>query len=222
MRKATVIFALGLLLFGSQVYAQLYRCTGTNGKTTYSNFPCAHDEKAASVRVTDNAVESRELRNYARAQKEQKYDRDYDGQGGQMAGLPARDMSKAQSYECKLAIKNASNQPTVSKTSARKIDDERVKAAQVCGYNPWSGPSMVEMEADEVRAREQRKERRREEDRRAAAEDSVPSPLTNCDQAGCWDTSGRRYNSTGSQTGNQFFRKDGKFCTRQGTMVQCN
>lgn len=56
--------------------------------------------------------------------------------------------------------------------------------------------------------------------RRQAARANQPSSLVNCDGAGCWDTSGRRYNSAAGD-GN-FFRQDGRFCQTIGSQVQCN
>lgn len=46
-----------------------------------------------------------------------------------------------------------------------------------------------------------------------------PGQLVNCDPAGCWDTSGRRFNNA---AGGNFHRSDGKFCTRAGPNVICN
>lgn len=37
--------------------------------------------------------------------------------------------------------------------------------------------------------------------------------LVNCDPAGCWDTSGNRYNRA---AGGNFYRQDGRFCQAQG------
>ncbi|WP_423461141.1 hypothetical protein [Ottowia sp. VDI28] len=58
-------------------------------------------------------------------------------------GEPAA--SGEQTYECKQAIKNASVHSGAAK--ARDIDDQRAKAASICGYNPWPGPSMTETDA---------------------------------------------------------------------------
>lgn len=47
-----------------------------------------------------------------------------------------------------------------------------------------------------------------------------PSRMAKCDGDGCWGTDGQRYNRT--QEGN-FFRSDGKFCTKSydGRTVNC-
>lgn len=47
----------------------------------------------------------------------------------------------------------------------------------------------------------------------------VPSHITSCDGAGCWDSSGRRYNNA---AGGNSFRDDGKFCMQVGPNLQCN
>ena len=48
----------------------------------------------------------------------------------------------------------------------------------------------------------------------------VPTQITSCDGAGCWDTAGRRHNNA---AGGNFHRSDGKFCIPVGgPNVQCN
>jgi hypothetical protein len=47
----------------------------------------------------------------------------------------------------------------------------------------------------------------------------IPDQLVNCDPAGCWGTSGRRYNSGG---GESYWRDDGKFCSGSSTALTCN
>ena len=178
MKPHTTAFFLIFSLLSLQAYAQVYRFQAEGGKTTYSNFPCATDEKGAHVRITDNAVESRDLRNYARAQKEREFESKY-GQEDRMVGLPTRDAAKAESYECKLAIKNASNQSAVGKASPRKIDDDRAQAAQICGYNPWVGQTMVEADAANKRSEAIKEAAKRSKRKR--------STMSSCNDAGCWN-----------------------------------
>lgn len=45
-----------------------------------------------------------------------------------------------------------------------------------------------------------------------------PSKVTSCDISGCWDGSGRRYNSGAGST---HFRDDGQVCQRKGDMMHC-
>lgn len=47
----------------------------------------------------------------------------------------------------------------------------------------------------------------------------IPDQLVNCDPAGCWGTSGRRYNSG---AGGSYWRDDGKFCSGSSTALTCN
>jgi hypothetical protein len=46
-----------------------------------------------------------------------------------------------------------------------------------------------------------------------------PPVIVNCDQAGCWDTSGKRYNHGAGPT---FFRSDGKTCNSVPGFMNCN
>jgi hypothetical protein len=56
--------------------------------------------------------------------------------------------------------------------------------------------------------------------RRAAAAHNAGRSLTNCDSAGCWDTSGNRY-SRSAGAGN-FFRQDGRACRTTAGQVHCD
>jgi len=212
--KVGLILAFGVLLCGSQAYAQMYRCTGVGGKTTYSNFPCSASEKVEHVRITDNAIESRELRSYARAQKEQEFERKY-GQQEEIGGVLSGDPSQRNSYACSVAIKNASNQATMRRVSPQKIDDDRAKAAQICGYNPWPGKTMVEADMENKRSRAI------EAAARAKTEaEEWPSKITRCDQAGCWDDRGVRYRHSGVD--GTYYRQDNTVCREIGSQLRCN
>lgn len=46
-----------------------------------------------------------------------------------------------------------------------------------------------------------------------------PSVITNCDQTGCWDNVGNRYNRGAGET---YIRQDGKVCQGSGPNMQCN
>lgn len=47
----------------------------------------------------------------------------------------------------------------------------------------------------------------------------APGQITNCDQAGCWDTNGNRYNNG---AGGTKFRADGKVCNQVGAELICH
>lgn len=49
----------------------------------------------------------------------------------------------------------------------------------------------------------------------------APAFSASCDSSGCWDSNGKRYNSTNDGTGNMW-RQDGKFCQNIGGQLQCN
>lgn len=54
--------------------------------------------------------------------------------------------------------------------------------------------------------------------RRAARAPAPAAVVTNCDAAGCWDTSGTRYN----RSAGGFFRQDGRACQQVGNELHCN
>lgn len=113
-----------------------------------------------------------------------------------------------------MAIRNAG--VTGARTHAKDINDERAKVVNICGYNPWPGPSTVQTETDNRRIDA---ENRRSKALDAAARARMNPSITSCDAGGCWDTSGNRYNNA---AGGNFIRQDGSFCTRSGPTLNCN
>lgn len=94
---------------------------------------------------------------------------------------------------------------------AQKVHAEQVQLARAC--KPLMSPD--EMKARGAQLRHESLAARRS----APGQSEGPTQLVGCDGAGCWDTSGNRYNNA---AGGNFTRSDGKFCVRGGSTVQCN
>lgn len=54
---------------------------------------------------------------------------------------------------------------------------------------------------------------------REQAQNRPPPVVSRCDNSGCWDTSGNRYNNAG---GGNAYRQDGKLCRMVGDRLHCN
>jgi hypothetical protein len=74
MRQGTTVVTIVLVavMFGGPAVGQnLNRCTDATGGTTYSDRPCPSENKAAGVRITDNAADFEQDRRSARRLAEQ-------------------------------------------------------------------------------------------------------------------------------------------------------
>jgi hypothetical protein len=54
-----------LLLTATGAAAQLYRCTGSDGRIVYSDKKCASNEQRQVVKITDNSMDNSNLRSAA-------------------------------------------------------------------------------------------------------------------------------------------------------------
>lgn len=105
-----------------------------------------------------------------------------------------------------------------------KDDWARVKEGQdaqggITSKNRQAGRDLAE--GVHSSASSDREQERMRTDKLIEAVRSRPGPtqVTSCDQAGCWDAKGMRYNSA---AGGNFTRSDGAFCRRVGSTLQCN
>lgn len=220
MNRLLILLVTALPFITTNANAQVFRCKSPDGKTSYSSTPCPSNHGGGPVKLTDNTLETRALREreaFAREQQEQIKSEQQREQRQQFPQhvTPQATAQRTPSYECRLAIRNANTQ-TKSATS-RKIDAERASAVEVCGYNPWPGPTLSEIDAMNRRSaaiEAQAKAKMNAEEERQRG----PAVITSCDSGGCWGTDGHRYNGTGGG----FFRDDGKFCTRGGSVLLCN
>lgn len=209
------LIAAAAMLLATGANAQVYRCISPDGKTSYSSSPCPERHVGGSVKLTDNTLETRALRERETFSREEQERQQADQQWMQSQRLVTQPMSQLPSRlnvssACKLAISNAETQSTLRPPPPEEIDTQRARAAKVCGFNPWPGPTLVQ-QADERRRKSLQQARMQQE----AEQRRGPAILTNCDGAGCWDTNGRRYESAAGG----LVRSDGKFCPNTGSNV---
>jgi hypothetical protein len=215
---AAAILACALTAGATTASAQAYKCKTPSGTIAYSDRPCETGQTGGTIQLRDNSIDTSAARNAHARTLQRAEQRREQGQMRSMAAAPVNGPSQSvpepPSYACKKAINNANTQSTSAPPS--KIDADRGEARRVCGFDPWPGPSASEIDAANRRSRAIERQARAAE--AAAAADSGPASITNCDAGGCWDTKGKRYNGDG-QT---MFRSDGKTCTRLGNMLNCS
>jgi hypothetical protein len=185
-------------------HAQVYKCQGPGGKTIYSDTPCAGAGQVLDqARLRSNSLPTPPPKQLQKTVPEHAQPAPFVF-GGERPGVPSE-----------LDIKNM-------ETSASSIHltkrEKLVRQAQINAAKDLraGGSGKIDMTAVEA-------EDERVAARRAAAQQSSqsgrPVSMANCDPAGCWDTSGTRYNRAAGDT---FFRQDGRACQRVGDQLQCN
>ena len=215
MKFLSIALIAAAMLMAMGANAQVYRCKSPDGKTSYSSSPCPEKYVGGSVKLTDNTLETRALREREALAREDQERRQADQHWMQSQRITTQPMSQSPSrlnasHDCQQAIHNAETQSTLRPPPPEEIDAQRARAVKVCGFNPWPGPTLAQ-QADERRRKSQQQARMQQEEEQRRG----PAILTNCDGVGCWDTNGRRYeNAAGG-----LVRSDGKFCPNTGSNV---
>lgn len=204
------IFLLAVLLgMVVSAHAQTHKCLGPNGRIIYSDAPCANNQTGSEIRLRENSIDTRAdwERNERYIQQRRQDEANKTSNTRPLPSQERTDQDRAQSPECVAAIRSANTQP--SNASPQKIDSDRGSARQICGFDPWPGPSMMQIDA------ENRRSRALEEAARARMNPIIRS----CDASGCWDINGNRYNGN---NGRYFRAGDDTFCIRTGNTLDCS
>ncbi len=204
------IFLLAALLgMAVSAHAQTHKCQGPNGRIIYSDAPCANNQTGSEIRLRENTIDTRmdAERNERYIQQRRQDEADRAHKTRPLSPRENVEQDRAQSAECMAAIRSANTQP--GNASPQKVDSDRGSARQVCGFDPWPGPSMTQIDA------ENRRSRALEEAARARMNPIIRS----CDASGCWDMNGNRYNGN---NGRYFRVGDDTFCIRTGNNLDCS
>ena len=157
-----VIIAMGMMVLASAATAQLHRCTGPDGKTTYTDRACETGERKAGVKIVDNSVDGSELRDAAaRGRAELRATRNR-AESGTDSASPDEDRSS--SAACKSARRNYEVETSIKTTpDPAKMEQRRQAAEDACAVR-----QRVNVEhAEEIAKREAAARRR------AAAEEAA-------------------------------------------------
>ena len=207
MKKAIAVAILVGALAPVTGFAQVHKCKDATGKTIYSDAPCTAGATGGAIRLRENSIDTRVdwERNQRYIRQRQAEDRQAPQRiSGNTRQTVAGD-EKRMSPACRTAINNANTQG-LNATPA-KIDGDRGEARRICGFDPWPGPSLAQVDA----------ENRRSEALKKAAKARMNPTIASCDAGGCWDTEGNRYNGSNGA----YHRTDGAFCTGGGNSLSC-
>lgn len=198
-----MILTLLVATMGSpgSAYAQAHKCKGPDGVVTYSDQPCAGNQTGGAIVLRENRLDHSD----ARARNERL-----------LLQMEQRAIQEQKETQARVAKAKAERRAVVIAKLSREMHGEKRRDVmeklfqELRDLPPTSSPSTPGATPSPPSA--------------AGAPFNAPtieppSPLVNCDPAGCWDTSGRRLTDTGGGT---FHRSDGKFCIGAGSNVICH
>lgn len=210
-RRLTVAAAF-LILFCTQVSAQVVRCTDhKTGKTTYSDQPCRSHQTGVEVlpaktqaEIQQERLQAREAierkRDETRRAREEAYQRPSAAETEAPAAASPNQVDKADSADCKKALRDLDVAHS-SITSQRGVPAAQAAVTAACGIAlATSG-------------------RRSSSSSTPALLPAPPQPsvITSCDAGGCWDNLGGRYN----RVGDMHMGPAGVPCRMVGRMMHC-
>lgn len=204
-----LMLGLALLLGSGFASAQVHRCVDANGKVAYSDTVCSASAKKSDRMLGREATEKRwEPEGYRRQQNLDSINRARLIQQGAVAEPVASGPVDMTSRKPEAARTDA---PVPSVPGGKQVDSCDSNAPGIGCYggrratnNRWA-PGKGYHGGDHAG--------------RQVPRPPAPSVIASCDDGGCWDTSGQRYNDAG---GGNFHRQDGRFCHRAGSNLQCN
>ena len=213
--KNRFAYAVAALVWGATLTAsaQVYRCKTATGGTEYSQVPCGKDaqllqSKRDSIDTTNPPADPFGVqRERDRLQLETDYYRKKSSSGLSGKSEATSSTSKAareiDSAACERADREALIEARHARKDAAAIRRTQKTADWECGRTlpddppPTAGskPTVIPMAT------------------------TLPPPIiASCDQSGCWDTNGGRYNRAGNTS--TFFGPNGA-CTKSGTNMVC-
>lgn len=198
MNRYRFIPILIFFAFVGNAQGQVYKCI-SNDKTIFSDAPCSSNQSGSLIqeRRSSQEIYKERLRALeAEQQKQQRVQLERERDLYESSRQPAAILHQYQNLPPRpesWAERNERRNREVSESSITKNGGK------------W-----------DQKAEAERKARERAKHREDGS--SHPTNITSCDNGGCWDDRGNRYNGSGQI----FFRSDGKTCNRVGTMLQCN
>ena len=150
-----------LLILPLAAQAQnVYKCPDAKGRIQFTDQPCSGSLNANRVKVQANSLDASHARGLVDRQRSEREQQQYSSAPN--LANETRTTPQTRSHadaDCKLAIRNADVQSQHAKP--QKIDADRAQARGVCGFDPWPGKSMTEIDAENRRAEALRKEQNR-------------------------------------------------------------
>lgn len=245
MKKSITGMLLLLVLTGA-AQAQLRKCTGPDGRVTYSDVRCSTGAAESNVRANANTLDNSGARRQARQEERQR-----DQEPSQPAPSGATASTSCPSEQEIRNLETSANSITYNdKKKERDFLQTEIRRARACAKeggnytkDDWARIKEGQDSQGNITAKSRqtgrdladgvhssassdREQERMRTDKLIEAEResrerarSAQAQITSCDKAGCWDTNGARYNRA---AGGNFVRSDGEFCRRVGPALQCN
>lgn len=247
--KKLLLLPISALVFSAltlpfSVNAQVHRCTGPDGKVTYSDSFCDKTSQKKQVNTTANTFEASGLRRQARE----------DAQQAHQSSAP-NPVSRTAANLCPSDREIRNMEVSLSSITISDKDEEReflqaeIRRARSCNkeggnYSAEDWKRIKESQSAQNNLRSEDRDMARaiaegihsssasnaekarmiadkkiQAEKEAHRRHSVPTTLTSCDNGGCWGSNGDRYNKG---AGNTYFRSGGGTCQVIGTQMQCN
>ena len=194
MKRACLV--LSLLIIGPAYAQQVYKCS-ENGKTTFSDVPCAKSSKAKTsiVSAKPNSIDASDGRS---SDERDLMRREFARRTVSQSPAPTSRTEARDSAACRDATQSYETEVSSIRKDQAAVSMRKTKMLIACGRT------------DQLTTRQ--------------ASHSMPSPsskspavITSCDQGGCWDDQGGRY-SKGA--GNTYIGPNGA-CQMVGGMMNC-
>lgn len=206
MPPAAIALSLILAALTPAAQAQVYKCTGPDGKTIFTDQPCATHAPGTLIQRARTPEERAQDEANASLAEEHKTRRRERAQQDDMAQQQRQTRQQAQSsaqqaarseIDCKEAKKELEFVSRITQISAR---DKRIRTnAAITQVNAACGTN-TELMQEPIRAPQ-------------------PPVLTHCDNGFCYDDAGRIYQRNGPDS---MVGPNGRPCHQVGNRVQCN
>lgn len=213
------------------------KCVMPNGRVVYTDALCpASSVGGASLRTNSraNVIDGSELRETAERTRLEREEREREMDAASAAFQRSADEQRHEKTRRELlraattphpgarGLTRAQRETAASLARTQKERDELMREASTSMPGANGGLTASQLDAQRRLSAANRGETMLPPYQPADAihhqHPAPPSQLVNCDGAGCWDTSGRRYNNAAGG----FSRSDGAFCTKIAGGVSCN
>lgn len=228
-----LLVAAIVLTSPTQATARIVKCVDQSGKVTYTDGGCSAAQSGSRVTIiSDNALDGTYLKDQARRLEQERAEQELSGpavhvvpdnsatrprhantrqlprdvtvphkgaQHGQLTSDQRRALSEAMKSGDKEARKSLCQDALTDYTGRGLTASQKAAAAQCAGYDvqmPEPRPTSI-----------------------APAPPPPPAIITNCDQAGCWDSGGIRYNKGAGAT--HFPSNGGPACQLINGLMHC-
>lgn len=213
--KPIHLITIALMACHTSAKAEIYKCVDENGKVSYSDIGCT-TAKRSKVKISDNTANSAQYRKSIIRQERQAIVQAY------QAEIPKRptsqDTYQQDAKERSLDMDFRSGKYTSTQMQAMK---EAIKMSN-------SRNMIIDIKRGRYSSAELRSMFKLQDSVLAPTKPSsilaptaspLPSIITNCDNAGCWDNNGLRYSKGAGST---YFPTTGGSCQLIGGQMHCS